>query len=226
MTTTQYTFTGSITIGVALSFGLTIFVLAFSIGHISGGHLNFAVTFGLCILRRISILRCILYFFAQLVGGLVGIGLLKVVTPTIWYGNCFAANAVQPDLTVGHAFVAEWIMTFVLMMTVMAACDSSKSNQTLVPFAIGMAVFICHMIGLPITGCSINPTRSFASSAAAYGITGCEQAFADHWIFWFGPLLGSTSAALLYEYCFQNQGVKADRLIDQYILRKKLDDEQ
>jgi glycerol uptake facilitator-like aquaporin len=91
-------------------------------------------------------------------GGLVGIGFLKIITPKIWYGNCFAANAIQDGLTVGHAFFAEYVLTFFLMLVVMAACDSNKSNQTLVPLAIGMAVFVAHMLLLPVTGCSINPT--------------------------------------------------------------------
>lgn len=119
----------------------------------------------------------------------------------------------------GHAFVAEFILTFFLMFVIMAACDSNKSNQTLVPFAIGMTVFCCHMIGLPITGCSINPTRTFASAAAASGLSYCD-AWANHWVFWFAPLSGATAAGFLYEYCFHEGGYKVDLLIDMYLLRK------
>jgi glycerol uptake facilitator-like aquaporin len=97
-----------------------------------------------------------------------------------------------------------------------SACDSSKSNQTLVPFAIGMAVFIAHMIALPITGCSINPTRTFASSAAASGLSQCPNAWQDHWVFWFAPILGAATAGVVYEYCFHEGGYKVDMLIDQY----------
>lgn len=96
--------------------------------------------------------------------------------------SCFAANFIHSELTVGHAFITEFILTFFLMFVVMAACDSNKSNQTLVPFAIGMAVLCAHMVGLPITGCSINPTRSFASAAAASGV--CDGAWDGHWVFW------------------------------------------
>jgi glycerol uptake facilitator-like aquaporin len=134
--------------------------------------------------------------------------------------SCFAANFVQDELTVGHALVAEFILTFFLMFVVMAACDSNKSNQTLVPLAIGIAVFCAHMIGLPITGCSINPTRSFASAAAASGLSQCPQAWSAHWVFWFGPILGALSGGVLYEYCFHEGGYKVDALIDMYILRK------
>jgi MIP family channel proteins len=183
MTTFKFQVTGNVVIGISLTFGFTIFVLAYTIGHISGGHLNFAVTFTFCLLRKISILKCGLYFIAQLIGGLIGIGFLILITPSSWRVSCFAANSIQADLTVGHAFVAEFICTFMLMWVVMAACDASKSNQTLVPLAIGMAVFIAHMIAIPITGCSINPTRTFASSAAASGVPGCS-AWTDQWVFW------------------------------------------
>lgn len=147
MTTVKYQTFGNTAIGIALTFGLTIFVLAYTIGHISGGHLNFAVTFTFAILRKISILKAGLYFLAQFLGGLVGIGFLKLITPIPWWQSCFAANFVHADLSVGHAFITEFILTFFLMFVVMAACDTNKSNQTLVPFAIGMAVFCAHMIG-------------------------------------------------------------------------------
>lgn len=225
MTTTGYHSVGAQSLGIAFTFGMSIFVLAYSIGHISGGHLNFAVTLTFACLRKISILKCGLYFLAQFIGGLIGIGFLKLVTPQAWWGvslgdekedaqsrgmrrcevlvflnkhsfdslihprpslhqSCFAANFIHTELTVGHALITEFILTFFLMFVVMAACDSNKSNQTLVPFAIGMAVFCAHMLGLPITGCSINPTRSFASAAAASGLSQCPNAWEGHWVFW------------------------------------------
>lgn len=85
MTTVGYHSAGASTIGIALTFGMTIFVLAYSIGHISGGHLNFAVTLTFAVLRKISILKCALYFLAQFIGGLIGIGFLKLVTPAPWW---------------------------------------------------------------------------------------------------------------------------------------------
>jgi len=215
---TPYQFYGTETIGVALSFGLTLFVLCYSIGHISGGHLNFAITFTMCLLRRISIMKMLFYFLAQFLGGLVGIGFLMAVTPSTWQNNCYANNSVNSALTVGHAFVIEFVLTFFLMFVVMAACDSRASNQTLVPFAIGMCVFCCHMLGLPVTGCSLNPTRSFASAAAANSISTCN-AFSNHWVFWIAPILGASLAGFIYEYCFHDGGYRVDRLIDRYIAK-------
>lgn len=219
MTTVKYTFVGSTTIGIALTFGMTITVLCYAIGHISGGHLNFAVTFTMALLRRITIMRAVFYFFAQLLGGLIGVGFLKIITPLSWWSSCFALQSIQPELTVGHGFVTEFILTFFLMFVVMAACDSNKSNQTLVPLAIGLAVFCAHMLGLPITGCSINPTRTFASAAAASGVDGCD-AWANHWVFWIAPIMGAATAGIVYEYCFHAGGGKIDRLIDMYIVKK------
>ena len=217
---------GAGTIGIALSFGMSIFVIAYSIGHISGGHLNFAVTLTFAVLRKISILKCVLYFFAQFLGGLIGIGFLKLVTPRSWWGACFAANFVHSDLTVGHALVVEFILTFFLMFVVMAACDSNKSNQTLVPFAIGMAVFCCHMLAIPLTGCSINPTRSFAASAAASGLSECPDAWQGQWVFWLGPIAGALTGGGIYEYCFHEGGYKVDALVSSPTSSTQASDEQ
>lgn len=150
---------------------------------------------------------------------MIGIGFLKLVTPYMWWKSCFASNFVHSGLTVGHAFFIEFLLTFFLMFVIMAACDSNKSNQILVPLAIGMAVFSAHMIGLPVTGCSINPTRSFASAVAASGVNGCTP-WNNHWIFWIGPMSGASLAGVLYEYCYMEGGYKVDMLIDQYIAKK------
>ena len=168
---------------------------------------------------RISILRVIFYFIAQFMGGLIGIGFLKLITPIDWWVSCFAANTINAELTVGHAFVVEFILTFFLVFVVMAACDSHKSNQTLVPFAIGMAVFCSHMLALPVDGCSINPTRSFASAAAASGVSGCGAVWSGHWVYWIAPLLGGPLAGFVYDYLFHEGGQRVERLIDQYIKR-------
>lgn len=218
MTTVKYQTVGGTSIGISLSAGFTVFVLVYSIGHISGGHLNFTVTFTFWLLKKMSGTKCLMYFFAQLIGGLIGIGFLKLVTPVPWWTSCFAANFIHPDLTIAHGLLVEFILAFFFMFVVMAACDSSKSNQTLVPFVIGMTIFCCHMIGLPITGCSINPTRSFASAVAATGLEYCD-AWDAHWIFWFAPLVGGSSAGFCYDYFFHEGGHKIDRLIDMYLSR-------
>ena len=207
MTTTGFKTTGTLQLGIALTFGWTIIVIAWSIGHISGGHLNFAVTFALVVVQKISVMRGIMYFIGQFFGGLVGIGILKAVTPAAYLKSCFAANMLQIDITPGQALLIEAILTGFLLFVVSAAADEGKTNQTMVPVAIGFAITACHLVGLPITGCSINPPRSFASAAAASGIPGCPV-WDNHWVFWVGPLGGGAAMAVLYEYVFLNNANK------------------
>ena len=129
-------------------------------------------------------------------------GKLRHIAQTVTPGLVFAASPAY-----GRAIEAvfgpevEVVLTAFLLFVVNAAADNSKSNQTFVPVAIGFAITACHLVGLPITGCSINPTRSFASAAAASGVPGCNV-WQDHWIFWLGPLAGGVGASVMYEYIF------------------------
>ncbi len=122
---------GAGTIGIALTSGMSIFVLAYAMGHISGGHLNFAVTLTFALLRKISPLKCFLYFLAQFFGGLIGIGFLKLVTPESWWATCFASNFIHAELTVGHALVAEFILSFFLLFVVRTLPRGTHSNRRL-----------------------------------------------------------------------------------------------
>lgn len=200
-------------VAIALSFGLTVFVLAFTFGHISGCHINPVVSFSFALLRKISPLRAIMYMLAQFLGMLVGAAFLRATTPDDKYSSgCFAANFVHEGLTAGEAFLSEIILTFFLMMVVCAATDSNKSNQLLVPLAIGLCITVCHLMAVPITGTSLNPTRSFASAAVASNVPGCEYVWDSHWVFWFGPFFGGIFGAILYEFCFHDGGSKFQNL--------------
>jgi MIP family channel proteins len=216
MTTVGYQTPGSTAIGIALTFGFTIFVLCFAIGHISGGFINCVVTLSFVLLKKISIKRGIIYFVMQFFGMLVGAGFLKAVTPSAWWNSCFASNFVAANATAAHAFWIEFFLTGILMLVICAASDEAKSNQVLVPLAIGVTITCCHMVGIPLTGTSLNPTRSFASAAAASGVPGCEKAWDYHIIFWAAPLLGGVAASFLYEYVFLDGGRKIDSLIAMY----------
>ena len=150
-----------------------ITALAFTIGHISGGHINFAVTFAFVLSGRISPLRGTGYFFGQFTGGMVGAFGLKYLMP-LKFAGCYAANAVSSAITLNQAFFMEFFLTFFLLFVVSAATDSQKSEKQgiLTPLAIGLCIYCCHIIGIPFTGTSINPTRSFASAVAASGVAG------------------------------------------------------
>jgi len=223
--TSQFYNPGPIVISIALAFGLTLFTLAFMIGHISGGHLNPVISMVFVMLKKISLKRGLMYVFAQFTGTLVGVALLKASTPAVWHNgasglavpNCLAANQVHAGLTSGVALLVEIILTGWLLMVVCAATDSNKSNQTLIPLAIGVCVTCCHLIALPIDGCSLNPTRSFASAAIAIYTPGCESVWNDHWVFWFGPFFGGALGGIVYDFVFHDGGTRGESLLKQYL---------
>jgi len=222
--TSNFLTPGPVTIAIALAFGLTLFTLCFMIGHISGGHLNPVISIVFVALRKISKIRGVMYVLAQFLGTLVGAALLRASTPPAWtvngksVPNCLASNQVNGDVTPGVAFLVEIILTFFLLMVVCAATDSNRSNQTLIPLAIGICVTCCHLMALPVDGCSLNPTRSFASAAVASATPGCETVFANHWIFWIGPLIGGSIGAFVYEYVFYEGGERGIDLVAKYRL--------
>jgi len=223
-TTANYTSPGPTVIAIALSFGLTIFILAFSFGHISGGHFNSVISITFILLKKISWKKGLSYFVAQFFGMLVGIMFLRGSTPHYWLDpvtglmspNCYGVNRVGPQSTAGQAFLLEIIMTMIFLMVVCAATDSNHSNQIMIPLAIGMAVTVMHLIGIPIDGCSINPTRSFASAAVSHALEGCGNSFDNHWVFRFGPFIGGIFGGLLYTLVFHEGGLKGADLLSQY----------
>jgi len=218
-TAEKFTLPGTITLGIAFAFGFTLFAIAFTIGHISGGHLNSALTLAFVLTGKISAARGFFYFIAQLTGGLVGGALLLALLPQHFrQANCFASNVLAEGVTPAMGFFIELFLTFFLLLVVGAAVDTAKSNRTLVPLAIGMAVFVCHLIAIPVTGTSLNPTRSFASAAASHYAQGgiCSHVWDDHWIFWFGPCLGAILGLYTYEFVFAEKSGTSQNLVRMY----------
>jgi len=200
-TQTKFTLPGTVTIGIAFSFGFTIFAIAFAIGHISGGHLNSALTLAFVVRGKISWRRGLLYFIAQVTGSIVGGLLLVGLMPHTFQVNCFASNVKGEGVSVGQALGWEILLTFFLLFVVGAAVDSFKSNQIMVPLAIGMAITVCHFVAIPLTGTSLNPTRSLASAIAASASPDfpCTAVWEDHWIFWIGPSIGAMLGLSVYD---------------------------
>lgn len=209
-------------VAVSLAFGFTIMVLAHMIGHISGGHINPAVTFALAITRRIDPMKAVAYISAQIVGGIFGALLLYGTLPKDHRG-CLGSNTVGGggildsgdgilDYNVGQALLLEVITTAILILTVFATVDpANTSTKALGVFPIGMAVFICHLIAIPLTGCGINPARSLGPGLVAFGFEdGCNNVMDDHWVFWIGPFVGATIAALAYQYLLQEHKVHSN----------------
>jgi len=186
---------------VAMSFGLGITALVYAIGHFSGGHINPAVTLGLVIAGKCSVLQGSLNFLAQLCGSITGAALLMGMFPEEKdKTGGLGANAVQAGWGKFNAFIAEFIGTFLLMFVVFqtAINPASKANREMAALAIGLAVFLAHCVLIPIDGCSINPARSFGPAVVrklCYSKN--SGSFEDMWVFWAGPLLGAAGAALL-----------------------------
>jgi len=193
----------SVTI-IALQFGLGITVLAYATAHSSGGHINCAVTAALTLVGSCHPVRGAVYLVAQLLGSVVGALLLDITTSgkqtVLDRSGALGANGFQnAGVTEGNAFLVEVMGTFLLVFVVLETAVNKKavttngdgSQQNLAPIAIGLAVFMAHVICIPITGCSINPTRSFGPALIA-------DFWDDHWIWWAGPLTGAVAAALAW----------------------------
>ncbi|KAG6386310.1 hypothetical protein SASPL_155205 [Salvia splendens] len=160
-------------LGIAWAFGGMIFVLVYCTAGISGGHINPAVTFGLFLARKVSLVRAVLYMVAQCLGAVCGCGLVKAFQKAYYVRYGGGANELADGYSTGTGVAAEIIGTFVLVYTVFAATDPKRNARdshvpVLAPLPIGFAVFMVHLATIPITGTGINPARSFGA-AVIYG---------------------------------------------------------
>jgi len=201
---------------VAFAFGMGILVLAYSIGHHSGGQINCAVTLSLVLGGQVKWYQGVANVFMQLLGSVAGACVLCVVFPcgadkTTGPAGGLGTNAVDPGFSSSQALVAEILGTFLLCYTVWETAVSplAKIGQNSC-IAIGFSVFLAHLLLLPIDGCSINPTRSFGPAIVS-AIRDCPettgQGLEDLWIFWVGPLAGAALAALV-QHPMVKEGIK------------------
>jgi len=189
---------------VALTFGLSIALLAAGISGISGGHINPAVTFAMLITGQISVARGVMYIVAQLIGACIGVLILRAFLVDDLLaaipgagGNFINTNAISEEW---HGMLLEAMGTFVLVWTVFAvAVNPRLGSGNVAPLYIGLAVGVVHFFLIPLTGTGINPARTFGPALflpeAAEGIPGRWE---DFWIYYIGPLLGAAAAALTY----------------------------
>ena len=179
-------------LAIALAHGLAIALLVTAIANLSGGHINPAVTLGTMLTRNISVVRGLMYIVAQLAGATVGAALLLVVLPES--GN-LGAHALGNGVSVGAGVVVEIILTFLLVFVVFATAIDPKGIGNLAPLAIGLAVLVDHLVGVPLTGASMNPARSLGPALLS-------GEWANHWVYWVGPIVGGALAAVLYRWVF------------------------
>jgi len=180
---------------VALVFGGMITILVYIFGGISGGNINPAVSWSLMLQKKISPVRCAAYTVAQCLGAVCGAGMVRIMTPGLFDKVDGGANEIQRGATAQESLGVEFGCTFVLCMTVAAATDPvrSKAFSHITPLVVGMAVTAAHFVAIPVDNCSINPARS-------WGVSVISGNFSDWAVFWFGPYLGATAAALVYQY--------------------------
>ncbi|KAF6266093.1 plasma membrane intrinsic protein [Scenedesmus sp. NREL 46B-D3] len=184
-------------LNIALSFGLSIFVLVYAAASFSGGHLNPAITIAMFLARRISLIRAFVYVICQLAGAIVGSALVRAVDPFGFRAALGASNRLNSWANVGTGLGAELILTAIFVFVVFAAVDQTRGANSahlpvLAPLAIGIVVFLAHVVAIPIDGCSVNPARSFGTAVVS-------RTWQHHWIFWVGPIVGGAAAGLLYE---------------------------
>ncbi|XP_076349591.1 aquaporin AQPAe.a-like [Tachypleus tridentatus] len=185
----------------AFTSGLTIATLVQCFGHISGAHVNPAVTFSMFLTQKITPLRAILYITSQCGGAIAGAALLYGVTIP-GHQETLGSTVVHPDLGAWQAFGIEFILTFVVVFTVFATVDSSRRSLGSDAVAIGIAYLAVSLIGLPASGASLNPARSLGPAFVM-------NKWHRHWVYWFGPLAGGVTAGLIYEYIFDSKKTKS-----------------
>ncbi|XP_054889830.1 aquaporin-4 [Poeciliopsis prolifica] len=180
---------------ISLCFGLSIATMVQSFGHISGGHINPAVTAAMVVSRKLSLAKGVFYVVAQCLGAITGAGILYAVTPADVRGY-LGVTMVSSKISVGHALLVELLITFELVFTIFATCDPKRTDLSgSASLAIGFAVAIGHLFAIPYTGASMNPARSFGPAMVTLN-------FENHWVYWLGPILGGVLAAALYEYLY------------------------
>ncbi|KAM6918163.1 aquaporin-4 isoform 2-T2 [Xenentodon cancila] len=180
---------------ISLCFGLSIATMVQCFGHISGGHINPAVTAAMIVTRKLSLAKAVFYVLAQCLGAITGAGILYLVTPAAVRGS-LGVTTVNSTISVGHALLVELLITFELVFTVFATCDPKRTDLGgSASLAIGLAVAIGHLFAIPYTGASMNPARSFGPAMVTLN-------FKNHWVYWLGPILGGILAAGMYEYLY------------------------
>jgi aquaporin Z len=185
--------------GVALAFGLTVLTMAYAIGHISGCHLNPAVSVGLAVGRRFPFSELLPYIITQVLGGSAGAGVLYLIASGkegFSTAGGFASNGYGVHSPGGYSLtaclLAEVVLTLFFLMIILGATHG-KAPKGFAPIAIGLGLTLIHLIGIPVTNLSVNPARSTGPALFVGG-----WALSQLWLFWIAPILGAAIAGIVY----------------------------
>ncbi|MCU7974247.1 aquaporin Z [Shewanella sp. SW36] len=188
-------------LGVALAFGLTVLTMAFAIGHISGCHVNPAVSFGLWAGGRFPAAELLPYIIAQVAGGIVGAGILYLIASGqegFSLAGGFASNGFGEHSPGGYSMlsvmICEIVMTLFFLIIILGATDE-RAPKGFAPIAIGLGLTLIHLISIPVSNTSVNPARS-TGPALFVG----DWAVSQLWLFWVAPIVGAILAGFIYRY--------------------------
>ena len=190
--------------GVALAFGLTLLTMAYAIGHISGCHINPAVSVGLCAGGRFPVSDLIPYIVAQVLGAIAASGVLYVIASGkagFDLSGGFASNGYGEHSPGGYSLmaclVAEIVLTFFFLFVILGATDS-RAPQGFAGIPIGLSLTLIHLIGIPVDNLSVNPARSTGPALFVHG-----WALQQLWLFWVAPIIGAAVAGVVYSLLFK-----------------------
>ena len=183
-------------VATSLAFGLVIVAAAYSIGNVSGCHINPAVSISLLVAGKMKAKECVRYIIAQVIGAFVGSLLLALILGEF---NVLGANGLVEDTTVLTALIVEVILTFIFTTTILGVTDK-KENSHVTGIVIGLTLTLVHLFGLPFTGTSVNPARSLAPAVLQGG-----DALCNVWIFIVAPIIGAVLAGLFYRFVLKEK---------------------
>ena len=203
---------GIVLLGVSLAFGLTVLTMAYTVGHISGGHFNPAVSIGLVAGGRFDAKDLAPYIVAQVLGGIAAGGVLFIIAsgkPGFDLAAGFASNGYADHSPGGYSllagFVAEVVMTAMFLVIIMGA-TSPKAPAGFAPIAIGLGLTLIHLVSIPVTNTSVNPARS-TGPAILLAFGGESWGLEQLWLFWLAPIVGGIAGAVIYELVAERETV-------------------
>lgn len=186
-------------LGIAIAFGFVVMAVVYSIGYISGGHINPAATVAFWVTNRMEANRAVFYIGSQLIGAALGGFLLKVLFPDALASVHLGATKLGTNINVYQALSMEFVITFFLVFAIFATLVDPRAPKGFGGLAVGLVFLFGVLVGGPITGGAMNPARTFGPAIAS-------GFFENHIIYWIGPILGGVAAGLLYDRTFAEGG--------------------
>lgn len=184
-------------VGVSLAFGFVVLAMVYALGHLSGAHINPAVTLGFWSVRRFPSAEVLPYVIAQCTGAVTASWALRAALGPV--GNL---GATLPAVPLTTAFWIEWLLSFALMLVIMAVATDQRVADGFAPIAVGLTVGFCALMGGPLTGAGMNPARSFGPAVVG-------NLWRAHWIYWLAPVTGMIAAARVYDFLRQAEAPRA-----------------